>query len=57
MVREPTSLVLLLAMHDNCSLIMNVDNRTIRGLFDRFDQFFAPLISRMNDELQLGQLG
>ena len=42
---------------DNCSLIMNVDNRTIRGLFDRFDQFFVPLISRMNDELQLGGLG
>eukprot|EP00438_Fugacium_kawagutii_P013600 Skav223061 [mRNA] locus=scaffold1069:453384:454902:+ [translate_table: standard] len=42
---------------DNCSLIMNVDNRTIRGLFDRFDQFFVRLISRMNDELQLGGLG
>ena len=42
---------------DNCSLIMNVDNRTIRGLFDRFDQFFVPLISRMNDEMQLGGLG
>ena len=36
---------------------MNVDNRTIRGLFDRFDQFFVPSISRMNDELQLGGLG
>ena len=36
---------------------MNVDNRTIRGLFDRFDQFFVPLISWMNDELQLGGLG
>ena len=42
---------------DNCSLIMNVDNRTIRGLFDRFDQFFVPLISGMNDEMQLGGLG
>ena len=42
---------------DNCSLTMNVNNMTIRGLFDRFDQFFVPLISRMNDERQLGGLG
>ena len=34
-----------------------IQRKKNRGLFDRFDQFFVPLISQMNDEMQLGALG
>ena len=36
---------------------MDVDNRTVRSMFERFDLFFVPLIEEMNEKLQFGGVG
>ena len=36
---------------DDCSLLLGVDHRAIRALFESFHKFFVPLIDQLNDPI------
>ncbi|CAE7816616.1 unnamed protein product [Symbiodinium sp. CCMP2592] len=39
---------------DDCSLLLGVDHRAIRTLFETFNQHFVPIIDQMNDAIVVG---
>ena len=42
---------------DQASLLLGVGNRAIRSMFDKFSEYFLPLINRLNDNLIIGWQG
>ena len=42
---------------DKCALILNLDHRTVRNLFQQFFEFFIPILDRLQATLTVGALG
>ena len=42
---------------DKGGLVLGVDNRVMRGLFDQFRSWLSPLVDQLNDELLIGGQG
>ena len=39
---------------DDCSLLLGVDHRAIRTIFEAFNQYFVPIIDQLNDAIVVG---
>ncbi|CAE7252866.1 MTERFD1 [Symbiodinium natans] len=39
---------------DDCSLLLGVDHRAVRSLFEAFNQYFVPIIDQLNDAIVVG---
>ena len=42
---------------DKCALILNLDHRTVRNLFQQFFEFFIPILDQLQATLTVGALG
>ncbi|CAE7028844.1 unnamed protein product [Symbiodinium sp. CCMP2592] len=42
---------------DQTGLILGLDHRTVRGLFNNFRSWLSPIVDRLNEDLVIGALG